>query len=289
LKLDLHNTGSIVKAFVRQGGTDIYPQYPLRYRDRIFANTLMALTEQPPGDAGLQEWHGWTLKRWKGVMLLTRYLWKDASIENRLQAKKIFEEYVKSLFKIYYIPEQGAFSYYPDSKKATLDGTGNGISSLELVGAFSPKKQRRLWGSPEKTCSDLGKLRVNEPTGKDLDTIRTTKDVNSWRIYTVKPDSDNYTKNVAGIIYPKTNSIPDIMELVPKLKTWISSTSQSMGNWVSREKILRDLSVNMTKRVPVIKGDISIELLDTHLKKNKTVTLIGFDVLQVPRYTVTFF
>ena len=287
-KLDLHNTGSIVKAFVDSAGNNIHASLPLQYKDKMFATTLKVMSEPPPKDADLDEWHGWTLKRWKGVMLLTRYLWKDASTEDKVKARKSFEEYVRIKFESYYLPEQGAFGYYPHSKLATLDGTEDGISGLKLMGALSPEKQRRLWGGPEETCIDLGNFVISSLSDKDLARISALPDINSVRCYGASPDSGHLTIDVTMVFYPKTTPVLDIMELVPKIKSWLDTTSQSMGNWVSREGLLSDFENIRMEPVSVSRGGIPLKQLNETLEQNKTLYVIGFDVLQIPRFKVVY-
>jgi len=68
----------------------------------------------------------------------------------------------------------------------------------------------------------------------------------------------------------------------------IDTTSQSMGNWVSREQILSELSEIKIEPVAVSRGEIPLEQANNILRKNRTLTVIGFDVLQIPRHKITF-
>jgi hypothetical protein len=246
------------------------------------------MSDAPPDEKRPDEWHGWTLKRWKGVMLLTRYLWNDTSKENKAKAREDFEDYIRFNFEKYYVSGRGAFSYYPNSENPTLDGTGNGIGGLELLGALTPAKQRRLWGDPSKTCVDMGSFKISALTAKDLDSLKDLSDVNSLRYYSGIPDDGNFAVNVTGIFYPVTTPVPDIVELVPKVRNWIENTPQSMGNWNSREKLRSELANIEIESVPVSKGEIPLERMNKALRESKTLTVVGFDVLQVPRCRITF-
>jgi hypothetical protein len=90
------------------------------------------------------------------------------------------------------------------------------------------------------------------------------------------------------LYYPITTPILDIVELTPKLKAWIDTTSQSMGNWISREETLNELASMNTKTVPVFRGEIPLDDINKILMEKKTLSVIGFDVLQIPRLKVTF-
>jgi hypothetical protein len=47
---------------------------------------------------------------------------------------------------------------------------------------------------------------------------------------------------VLGLIYLDSNSIPDVVEAAPRITDWATRSSLSMGNWVSRHSIIRDMS-----------------------------------------------
>lgn len=289
LKLDLNNTASIVKAFVDRDGNDIHASFPLRYKPEMFASALKVMSEPLPAEGDLDEWHEWALKMGKGTYLLTRYLWKDASEEHRTAAANVIEEYMRVKFDKYFIPNEGAFSYYPGSRHATLDGTSGGIGVFFELGAFSAERQRRLWGGPEKTCADLGRFTLPALTGKDLAPILDQRIVNSVRFYPRAPDAaTNYTTGAAGVFYPRPTTMLDVVELVPRVRNWLETTSQSMGNWVSREQLSDRLLKTGIEPVPVSREEIPLAQLNRVLKENKTLTVIGFDVRQVPRSRITF-
>ena len=74
------------------------------------------------------------------------------------------------------------------------------------------------------------------------------------------------------------------MEIIPGINKWIKRTSQSMGNWTSREAVLRCLSDAKIKPTPVLEKSWSFHALNSTLRKNKRLVLIGFDILQIPKY-----
>ena len=289
LKLDLNNTASIVKAFVNRDGNDIYASFPLRYKPVMFASALKVMGQPLPAEGDLDEWHEWALKMGKGTDLLTRYLWRDASEEHKTAAASLIERYVRVTFDKYFIPNEGAFSYYPGSRHATLDGTSTGIGVLFELGAFSAERQGRLWGVPEKTCADLGRFVRPTLTERDIAPIMDLRNVNSIRFYPRAPDATtNYTIGAVGVFYPRPTSILDVVELAPRVRSWLETTSQSMGNWVSREELSDRLLKTGIEPVPVSREEIPLAQLNQLLKANQTLTLIGFDALQVPRCRITF-
>ena len=287
-KLDLDNTASIVKAFVDNDGNDIHPAFPLRYKSPMFASVLKVMSEPLPGEGDLGEWHEWALKMGKGTYLLTRYLWKDAPEEHRTAAANSIEQYLRIKFDKYFIPKEGAFSYYPGSQHATLDGTSGGIGVFFDLGAFSAERQRRLWGGPEKTCADLGQRGVSKLTERDFAPIMDRGNVNSVRFYPRVPGAEDYAAGATGVFYPRPAPVLDIVELVPRIRTWLETTSQSMGNWVSREELSNRLSRTGIGPVPVWRGEIPLAQLNQVLKENQALAVIGFDALQVPRCRITF-
>ncbi|MHB8916970.1 MAG: hypothetical protein ACYC4H_03030, partial [Desulfocucumaceae bacterium] len=284
---DLLSTEKIVKLFVDKQGNNRHPEFPLRYKDEIFASTLHRLSGPMPED--LDELHEWTLVMNRGTRLLTRYLWSSASPENKDSARKLMENILRSKFEKFYIEGEGAFSLYPGAKHADLDGTGETLGYLDVIGALSTEKQKMLWGPPDKDITDLGVHEVSELKESDFTSIKNSQGMNSIRLYRADPGPGNYTSNVACINYPKETPVLDIMDLLPKVTRWVNTTSQNMGNWVTKEDILqRDLAAVKTQPVLVAKGDVPLKLANEVLQNNRELVVIGFDVLQVPKYKITF-
>lgn len=286
LKKDLTNTASIIKTFIDRSGNDIHKEFPLRYRKEMFNTALQVMSEPLPADDDLDEWHEWALKMGKGTTMLTRYLWRDASKEYKAEAKALIESYVKTIFEKYYVSDEGAFSYYPDSKHAALDGTGGKIKEFEDMGFFSAEKQKNLWGNPEESIIDLGVLNVSALTENDLALVAEHPEINSLRFYSTVPDFDNLTSGVIAVAYPKKTTVLDIMDFAPRVKHWLDTTSQSMGNWTSKEAALQSINALGIKEVPIFEDGILLETANECLQKNRGFYVLGFDVLQIPRYKI---
>ncbi len=282
---DLTNTSSIVKAFVDENGNDIYEDFPLRYKVEMFKTAIEVLSEPMPEDSSLDEVHEWHLKMTKGIYMLLRYLWKDALQEDKDEAKKIMENHIKILFEKNYVPDDSAFSYYPNEKHASLDGMGN-FFLFKDFGAFSEDKQEKLWGNQEEYITDLGTREFFEFSENDFDLFANSNDVNSIRVY-IAPSNKNYHKNVEMVFYAKETLVLDIMDLTPKVKYWTETTPHTLGNWVSKETVLQNLESINVEKVPVYNG-VPLKELNNLLQNNKEITAIGFDVLQIPRYKMTF-
>jgi len=287
VKKDPSNTASILKAFVDGEGNNIHGDFPLRYKDELFETILQTLDREPPKDDELDRWHEWGLETPKGLRILTRYLWKGASQENINRARSLMEAYVKTAFKKLYIPEEGAFSYYPKSKDATLDGTVSGLLPFMEFGAFSVEKQTRLWGAPQENIKKSNTLQVSELNRDDFNIILNRTAINSLRVYQTKPDYKNLAKNVFAVIYSDEIQGLDILDLIPKIKAWVNTTDQTMGNWVSKEEIDKQLKAININQVPVYKR-IPFEILNQKLQEDGKLIMIGFDILQVPRNKMTF-
>lgn len=288
LRLDLHNTSDIVKAFVDRHGNDIDPSFPLRFRPELITSALKVMSEPPPDEGDLAEWHQWALTMGKGVDLLTRYLWKDASAEQRAAAANVIGNYVRIEFEKYFIPNEGAFSHYPGAQHATLDGTSGGVGIFFDLGAFSVEAQTRLWGGPEKTCADLGHVVLLAIAARDLTRIVDRPGVNSVRFYPRAPEAADYASGAAGVFYPHPTSVLDGVELVGRVRNWLATTPQSMGNWVSRQELSNQMSRTRIGPVPVWREGIPLAQLNRILQENRTLTVIGFDALQVPSCRLTF-
>jgi len=288
LKKDINNTASIIKTFIDKNGNDIYESFPLRYKRRMFQTAIEVMSEPMPAADDLDECHEWALKMGKGTTMLTRYLWNDALKEDKAQAKALIESYVKITFEKYYIFDEGAFSYYPDSEQATLDGTGSKISYFIDIGFFSTEKQKELWGSPEKNINDLGVYYVSTLTEDDIASVNNNPEINSLRFYDTVPDFNDMTSGVYAVSYPQKTFVPDVMDFTPKMKAWLNVTTQSMGNWVSKEELFQSVNVLEIEVVPVYKEGISLKAFNEFLQKKNKLVVYGFDVLQIPRYKIIF-
>ncbi|HPO13934.1 MAG TPA: hypothetical protein PLI09_10850 [Candidatus Hydrogenedentes bacterium] len=288
VKKDLTNTASIIKTFVDEEGKNRHASFPLRYRNEMFKASLEILSEPMPDTDDLTEWHEWSLKMGKGEAMITRYLWNDASLEDKDRAKTLIEDFVGVIFENYYVPVDGAFSHYPDSTHATLDGTGGKLSNLDNIGFFKRETQKRLWGEPENTLVNLGEVAISTLTAKDVESVGKNESVNSIRFYAAPPDNGNFMSGVLCVYYSKDTLILDAVELAPKVKSWIDATSQSMGNWVSKERIVEKVDSLNIPAAPVFRKEFPSELANNALQNNHTVIAIGFDALQIPRCRVTF-
>jgi hypothetical protein len=281
---DTSNSANILKGFVDINGNDIHKDFPLRYRDQLAKSTLEEI-DAIPGDTDLDEWHEWNLKTGKSITVLVRYLWNGLSDEMKAKTKDVVKNFIRVKFEKLYIEKEGAFSYYPGSEHATIEGS-NVIGHFRDLGMLSKEKNEHLWGKSENNCTDNGKFYISEISESELIKKMDLTDVNSMRFYSAMPR--NYTDGVLGVYYPKKTPVLDVMELVPKMKTWINSTAQSMGNWTSREEVAQRLSEIKIKPVPVSREELPLKELNNALKNNKKIILIGFDVLQIPRCKITF-
>jgi hypothetical protein len=223
----------------------------------------------------------------KGIYMILRYLWNYATEEQKEEAKSIIENYLRIKFQKYYVPDDGAFSYYPGEGHASLDGTGGACSLLKEVGAFSADKQNHLWGYPWKNIIDHGKFRISEIRTEELAMITADKAVNSLRVYRELPDSGNLSRGVIAVIYPGKESYPDIMELIPEVDRWLDKQSLSIGNWTSREEIRNNYTSFEIKDIPVYK-ELNTDRLNKILSGEGELHLIGFDILQIPRCKISW-
>ncbi len=284
---DTSNTISIMKAFVDDEGNNVYAEFPLRYKDELTQSILEELFNPVPPDDELDAWHEWNLKTSKSIKALTKYLWSDISEGNRERVKDFIEYYIRLKFEKFYIPEEGAFSYYPHGEHATIDGT-NEFLVFDKIGALSGETQARLWGAPEANITDLGLYRVSSLGESDLRRMADFESVNSLRIYKSDPDYRDLTSGVAAIVYPRETAVLDIADLIPRVKRWIDSTDQNMGNWVSKEEIVQALAPIEIEAVPIYANNMAIESLNEIMKENEKLVVVGFDVLQVPRCQVVY-
>ena len=283
---NLTDSEKIISKFIDSQGNEIYPDFPLKYRDKMFTTALGKLSIPMPEDK--DKLHEWILDKDRGIRFLTRYLWKNASVKNKGAAKTLIEEFMKIRFENYYNENEGAFSLYPHSEHADLDGTGEAIGMYKYLGVLSIEKQRILWGDPEDNITDLGTFEVSELTENDFSSITGDSIINSIRLYKVDPAND-FIENTEAVYYPKRITVPDITELLPKLENWIKTTPQNMGNWVTRESILDNLtSANIEIRSVPVMRELPLKYANEILQNNSKLVMVGFDILQVPRYKILF-
>jgi hypothetical protein len=286
LKIDLNNTASIIKLFVDKNGNNIHESFPLKHKDKIFETTIDFLKKSTPAADELDEWHAWNLSTNKGIKMLLRYLWKDASNENKQNARRIIEDCVKIIFEKYYVPDEGAFSYYPNTEHASLDGTGGFIFSD--IGAFSYEKQKKLWGEAAANIKDLGRFKTTVLSKTDLDLITKNPGINSLRIYHTMPDDADLTDDVFMLVYPHKTQVLDVMELVPKITRWLDTVTLSVGNWTSLEQIKKEYSSLSIKEPIVYRQIFPLDRMNEILLEKKELHIIDFDILQIPRYRIVY-
>ena len=258
----------------------------MKYSHKLFETTLKVISEPVPADDEIDELHEWNLKMSKGIKMLLRYLWKDASSEEKQKAITTIEDYIKIIFEKYYVPREGAFSYYPGAEHASLDGTGGFI--FTDIGAYSYEKQKQLWGDPSENIKDLGQFKVAEIKKEDYDLIANDPDINSLRIYRTTPNYENLTENVYAIVYPHKTPVLDIMELVPKISRWLDSLSLSIGNWTSKEEIKKEYASLNIVEPSVFKDTLPIDSINNLFLKKHELYIIGFDILQTPGNKIVY-
>jgi len=285
-KLDLHNTALILKWFKDNDGNDLHKEFPLKYQDKLFKSAIEQLYEPYPGEDDLDEIHEWNLRQGTGIKMLLRYLWKDASAENKRNAERIILRQIDICFEKYYVKDDGAFSYYPNAKHASGDGSTNLI--FRHIGAFSYSKQKILWGDPSENARDMGEVILNELKTSDLDSEANIPGINSLRIYTSKPDFEHLTDSIWAVFYPKDTLVLDIMELVPNIVRWTETTTLSMGNWTSMAEIKKEYSKLNIKKPLIYKDKLPFDEVNRKFKEAAELYVVGFDKLQIPRLIVKY-
>lgn len=285
-KYDLNNTKSIVKIFRDNQGNDLYDEYPLKYGDKLFKSSLEQLSEPYPDEDNLAEIHEWNLRQAKGLSMLLRYLWNDASAEDKKIAEQMIARNIDICFKNYYVAEEGAFSYYPNSKKASPDGITNLV--FNEIGAFSYKKQKKLWGDPVENIKDIGELILSHMNTSDMEPVLNNPNINSLRIYTCKPDYENLTDSVWAVFYPQDTSVLDVMEVVPNILHWAETSSLSMGNWTSMARLKTTYSNFNIKKPVIVRKKLPIKEINKKLQASHELYFVGFDKLQIPRNHISY-
>jgi hypothetical protein len=284
--LDLNNTSTILRHFVDAEGHDLRPDLPLRHRGELVATMLDELSKPMPAPDDLDELHEWVLAENKGLRTLLRYLWQDLTPAQRARASGLLEAYLRVAFDRYFVAAEGAFGYYPDVDRATLDGTGMMIGLLHDLGAFSRATQDRLWGGPTGQAPGIELARPL--LAEDLRPLRECEGVRSIRVYDPKPDRENLARNVAWVVYPEATGEFDAADLLPRLQGWLAATPQRMGNWTSRETVLARPELDGVVIPQVATHDVPLAGVEAILARQGVVTAIGFDVLQRPRCERTF-
>jgi hypothetical protein len=282
---DLTDSEKIIKLFIDRNGNDVHPEFPLQYRDAMFASALKKCSTPMPED--LDELHDWILAQDRGLRFLTRYLWKNASQEEKEATRKRIEEFIRIRFEQYYVEHEQAFSLYPHAAHADLDGTGEALGMFEYIGALSHEKQQRLWGEPQENVINLGLHPVVALTERDLTVLTNYSIINSIRFYHIEPDN-NYLEHVDGIFYPRETPMLDLVHILPNIDNWVKRTPQQMGNWISKETIRQKYHDVNIRIVPITKGEIPIQDTNSMLQKHSMLVMVGFDVLQVPRYKIVY-
>jgi hypothetical protein len=286
LKADMSNTASIIQGFVDRSGNALHPEYPLRHTDRMIGTTITLLSRPMPAADAEDELHAWALAEDKGIKMLVRYLWKNASAEQKRRTRELIEEYVRVKFEKYYVDRDGAFGYYPGAAGASLDGTGGTIGLLRDIGAFSRTRQEALWGSANSLRSEV--LRVDRIGEREFAVFRGNPAINAVRIYAPSPASDNPAAGVAAVFYPRATPCLDAADLLPRVASWLSATDKSMGNWVSRETVLEETELRGVNTAPQIVGDHPVGVANELFGRRGELVVVGFNTLQLALHEIRF-
>jgi hypothetical protein len=285
---DLTNTASVLKAFADEDGNDLHPEFPLKYRTELFRTTLSLLAEPMPEPDDYDLIHEWNLHMGKGIKLLLRYLWRDGTADQKAAARSLVEAFLKTKIDTCYVPADGAFSYYPAAERATLDGTGGVLNLYDAVGAFSREVQARLWGGPGTAEPKPAVRRARAIGAGDLADLLADRRVNSVRV--LAPDSSGAREafeRALLVFYPGDGRYPDVVDLVPRIRAWLESTSQGMGNWTSKESMLDELP-GIPAGIPVSAETFPYAEANGLLRRFGRLELVGLDVLQIPVRTLEF-
>lgn len=286
LTRDLTNTASVIKAFADEDGNDLHPDFPLRYRTELFGTTLAVLSQPMPDAADDDLIHEWNLSLGKGIKLLLRYLWRDGTEAQKSTARDIIERYLKTKVDTCFVPGEGAFSYYP-AGRATLDGTGAMLNLYAAVGAFSQETQFRLWSGGAEPNPKAEILRGRGIAEGDLGSLLADSRVNSVRVLAPAAAGAEYYARTLLVCYPAGDRYPDVVDLVPRIRVWLESTSQGMGNWTSKAEVRGDLP-SIPADVPVFVGAFPYGKADELLRRHRSLSIVGFDALQVPVLALGF-
>jgi len=158
---------------------------------------------------------------------------------------------------------------------------------LDNIGALAKDRQELLWGPPEKNIIDLGVYKVSELKENDFISLKNSRGINSIRLYRGNPGPDSYLTKVVGIIYPKETPVLDVADLLPKVTRWVNTTSQTMGNWTSKEEV-KQLANAKIQPAAVSTGDVPLKTANEVLQNNRELTVIGYDILQTPRFKIVY-
>ncbi len=78
------------------------------------------------------------------------------------------------------------------------------------------------------------------------------------------------------------------MDSIPKMKHWLETTPLTMGNWVSKAELNKELKSIHIEEVPIYET-LNLETANEKLQKHGKLIAIGFDGLQIPRYQIEWF
>lgn len=283
---DINVTYKHIKELRDENGDNRYDEFPLRFTDKLIEKTLSTMS--PEVSPNRSEQHKWSINQNLTARMLFDRLWPDLSGAQRQAARQQTIDILDTVFSRFYVPSEGAFNLYADATNADLDGTQTYVGFLQVVGFFSTQRRLKLWGEPEATLHQTQTLAVAEISQQQLLPFDQLSDVNSIRFYRVVPDADGYVSGALSVHYPKPTNVPDTLDLAVSLNRWIHQTSQSMGNWASRESLMARLETNDPIDPALGDSEAALAEADLILKQQGGVIAIGFDTLQMPRQMITY-
>ena len=283
---DVNVTYKNIKELRDDNGVDRYDAYPLRYTDSLIDKLLTLLRVYVPTDRSEQ--HKSSINQYLTVKLLFNKLWSDLSPDQKQTARQQIAAILDTVFARFYVPSDGAFNLYADAETADLDGTQTYVGFLQVLGFFSAQRRHDLWGAPEDTIRERQPSIVAAITVPDLLRFDDASEINSIRFYREIPEADGYVSQALSFYYPNSSKVPDTLELTGKLMNWVGNTSQSMGNWASREALMARLENNDIVATGLASGERALAEANMTLKEHGHIIAIGFDRLQIPRQMIIF-
>ncbi len=276
---DMNSTYHIAKMFIDDSGNNKHNEYQLKYKDKMFKTLMTKLSEPIPGNSASQ--HDWSISRYRALRLLIKKIVPTCQPEQKVLAREVIQNSLEVVFSRFYVKKDGAFSLYPDSLDADLDGTGECVSLLMNIGALSFSVQEALWGV-SKTIIDKGSFIFSNVDEGLLNSIQ-EPGVNSIRIYTKDPFTGGYTTNLKSILYPAITDTPDIIEVIAGIDIWLLNTPQKMGNWISKEFLEDVLPTIKIMPENILNEKLTVDILKYFLKSSNQITIVSFDKMQIPQ------
>jgi len=188
------------------------PKYDLKHKRKLIKTTWEIKNRNYP--YGWLEKGNWSTHHNFDVAEIFLYLFKLMDKKGKQKVRSLFHRFLKWNLTNNFQKNGGFIGHYPDKKEPTMLSTNMAILNLRGTGYFSKRYREEIW-----------------------DGVRLP--VNSYRVYSKKPENDLNTSDLKSIIYIKKTT-PDPLDTRQQIyEYWKNHKSENPSEAININKTLK--------------------------------------------------